>query len=156
MWSVLLDKLQVVSLFSWQLLFGCWVVSDSFATSWARQDPLSMGFPRQGYWSGLPFPSLGVFLTQGLNLQLLHWQMDSLPLSHQGSPWHGNASPPNKCFSKEDGSSMAIYNLASTIHSIILSYFLGWSSHKLAKIQGKETHTLTLDGRNVKEFAAMF
>ena len=31
----------------------------------------------------------GIFLTQGLNLHLLcllHWQVDSLPLSHQGSP----------------------------------------------------------------------
>ena len=30
-----------------------------FATLWpiARQAPLSMGFPRQEYWSGLPFPS---------------------------------------------------------------------------------------------------
>ena len=29
-----------------------------FATPWsvARQAPLSMGFSRQGYWSGLPFP----------------------------------------------------------------------------------------------------
>ena len=27
----------------------------------------------------------GIFLTQGLNLRLLHWQADSLPLSHQGS-----------------------------------------------------------------------
>ena len=29
-----------------------------FATPWtvARQAPLSMGFPRQEYWSGLPFP----------------------------------------------------------------------------------------------------
>ena len=36
-------------------------MSDSFATPWtiARQAPLSMGFPRQEYWSGLPFPSLG-------------------------------------------------------------------------------------------------
>ena len=25
----------------------------------AYQAPLSMGFPRQGYWSGLPFPSPG-------------------------------------------------------------------------------------------------
>ena len=25
----------------------------------AGQDPLSLGFPRQEYWSGLPFPSLG-------------------------------------------------------------------------------------------------
>ena len=31
----------------------------SFATTWTvtLQAPLSMGFPRQGYWSGLPFPS---------------------------------------------------------------------------------------------------
>ena len=30
-----------------------------FATLWtvARQAPLSMGFPRQEYWSRLPFPS---------------------------------------------------------------------------------------------------
>ena len=32
-----------------------------FGTLWtvACQDPLSMGFPRQQYWSELPFPSLG-------------------------------------------------------------------------------------------------
>ena len=32
-----------------------------FATPWnvAHQDPLSMGFPRQEYWSGLPFSSPG-------------------------------------------------------------------------------------------------
>ena len=28
----------------------------------------------------------GIFPTQGLNLCLLHWQADSLPLGHQGSP----------------------------------------------------------------------
>ena len=34
--------------------------SDSSVTPWtvARQAPLSMGFPRQEYWSGLPFPPL--------------------------------------------------------------------------------------------------
>ena len=33
----------------------------TFATSWtvALQAPLSIGFPRQEYWSGLPFPSPG-------------------------------------------------------------------------------------------------
>ena len=38
-------------------------MSDSFVTPWtvAYQAPLSMGFPRQEYWSGLPFPSLGNF-----------------------------------------------------------------------------------------------
>ena len=32
-----------------------------FATPWtvARQAPLSMGFPRQEHWRGLPFPSPG-------------------------------------------------------------------------------------------------
>ena len=34
------------------------------ATLWtvARQAPLSVGFPKQEYWSGFPFPSLGVHL----------------------------------------------------------------------------------------------
>ena len=27
----------------------------------------------------------GIFLAQGLNLSLLHWQVDSLPLSYLGS-----------------------------------------------------------------------
>ena len=30
--------------------------------------------------------SRGIFLTQGWNPYLLHWQVDSLPLSHRGSP----------------------------------------------------------------------
>ena len=32
------------------------------------------------------FESHGIFPDQGLNLCLLYWQADSLPLSHQGSP----------------------------------------------------------------------
>ena len=28
----------------------------------------------------------GIFVDQGLNPSLLHWQADSLPLSHQGIP----------------------------------------------------------------------
>ena len=45
------------------------------------------GISQQEYWSGLPLPSPGD-LTQGSNLRLqylLHWQVDSLPLSHPGS-----------------------------------------------------------------------
>ena len=36
-----------------------------FVTPWtvAQQAPLSIGFTRQEYWSGLPFPSPGLFLT---------------------------------------------------------------------------------------------
>ena len=65
-------------------------MSDSFVTPWtvAHQTPLSMGFPRQEYRIALPFLFLlqRIFPTQGSNLSLLHWQSDSLPLSHQGSP----------------------------------------------------------------------
>ena len=32
----------------------------------ARQPPLSMGFPRQEYWSGLPFPSPGDLPDSGI------------------------------------------------------------------------------------------
>ena len=43
------------------------VVSDS-ATPWtvAHQAPLSMGFPRQEYWSRLPFPSPGDLSNPGI------------------------------------------------------------------------------------------
>ena len=40
----------------------------SFFTPWtiAQQDPLSMGFPRQEYWSGSPFPSPGNLPNPGI------------------------------------------------------------------------------------------
>ena len=45
-----------------------------FVTPWtvAYQAPSSMGFSRQEYWSGLPFPSPGIFPTQELNPGLQH------------------------------------------------------------------------------------
>ena len=41
---------------------------NSFATPWtvACQTPLSIGFPRQEYWSGLPFPSPGDLCNPGV------------------------------------------------------------------------------------------
>ena len=44
---------------------------------------LSMGFPRQEYWGGLPFSPPGVLPNPGINpllLSLLYWRADSLPL----------------------------------------------------------------------------
>ena len=59
-----------------------------FVTLWtvALQAPPSMGFPRQEYWSGLLFPSLGDLPEPGIKLTSPAWQVDSLPLSHLGSP----------------------------------------------------------------------
>ena len=41
------------------LVLSCSVVSDSWQPhgTVARQAPLSMGFSRQEYWSGVPLPS---------------------------------------------------------------------------------------------------
>ena len=44
-----------------------------------------MGFPRQGYWSGLPFSAPGDLPDPGIEPSSLIWQVDSLPLIHQGS-----------------------------------------------------------------------
>ena len=43
-------------------------MSDTFATSWTvgQPAPLSMGFPRQEYWSELPFPSPGDLPNPGI------------------------------------------------------------------------------------------
>ena len=69
-------------------MFSLSIKSDSVGTprTIAHQAPLSMGFPRQEHWGGLPFPSPGDLPDPGWNLHLLHWQADSLPLSHLGSP----------------------------------------------------------------------
>ena len=47
----------------------CSVMSDS-VTPWtvACQAPLSIGFPKQEYWSGLPFPSPGDLSEPGIEL----------------------------------------------------------------------------------------
>ena len=68
----------------YSLLFSRSFMSDSLETPWtvAPQAPLAVGFYRQEYWSGLPFPSPGDLLSQGSNLHLLYRQVDSLSLSH--------------------------------------------------------------------------
>ena len=45
-------------------VLSCFTCVQLFATLWsvARQASLSMGFPRQEYWSGLPFPSLSTYI----------------------------------------------------------------------------------------------
>ena len=60
------------------LFFSCSVLSNSFATSWsvACQAPLSLRFPRQEYWSGLPFPTSGDFPGAGIKPTSPAWRVD--------------------------------------------------------------------------------
>ena len=63
-----------------------------FATLWtvARQAPLSMGFSRQEYWSGLPFPFPGNLPDQRIEPGFPELQADSLP-----------SEPPEKSYEKK-------------------------------------------------------
>ena len=73
----MLSQSSCVRLFAAQLTLAC-------------QAPLSMGFSRQEYWSGLPCPSPRDLLNPDIEpeslLQLLHWQAHSLPLAPGGKP----------------------------------------------------------------------
>ena len=57
-----------------------------FATLWtvAHQAPLSMGFFKQEYWSGLPSPPPGDLPDPGIKPESPALQMDYLPPSYQG------------------------------------------------------------------------
>ena len=59
-----------------------------FVTPWTitRQDPLSMGFSRQEYWSRLPFPSPGDLPDPGIKPGSPALQANSLPSEPPGSP----------------------------------------------------------------------
>ena len=57
------DRNNNYPLFIWKFRYSC---PHEF-----EQTPLAMGFSRQEYWSELPCPPLGVFLTQGSNTDLL-------------------------------------------------------------------------------------
>ena len=59
-----------------------------FEAPWTtdRQASPSTGFPSQGYWSGLPFLPPGDLPSPGIKPGSPAWQVDSLPLSHLGSP----------------------------------------------------------------------
>ena len=78
-----------ISVVRGKCVLSCYSCVWLFATPWtvARQAPLSMGFFRQEYWSGLPPP--GDLPHPEIELESLAapaLQADSLPLSHQGSP----------------------------------------------------------------------
>ena len=63
----------ILSLFGFVCCFACVPAQllshvQLFATPWTvvHQDSLSMGFPRQKYWSGLPFPPTGDIPDSGI------------------------------------------------------------------------------------------
>ena len=59
-----------------------------FATPWtvAYEAPLSMGFSRQEYWSGLPFPSPGELPNPGIEPRSPALHVDALTSDPPGKP----------------------------------------------------------------------
>ena len=66
------------------------VVSDSFETPWtvAHQAPLSVGFFRQEYWSGLPFPSPRDLLHPGIKSMSPALEGGFFTVEPSGKPTH--------------------------------------------------------------------
>ena len=101
--SVLLS----LNLFSWTSIIFCLILTfisldvflhlsaqllscvQLFVTAWTiiyHQDPLPMDFSGKNSGISCHFSLQGIFPTQGLNFHFLHWQVDTLPLCHLGSP----------------------------------------------------------------------
>ena len=67
----------------------------------AHQAPLSMGFPRQEYWSGLSFPFPGDLPEPGIQLVSPTLQVDSLPTEPPGKlpqQWRGSANRQSRMY----------------------------------------------------------
>ena len=98
-----LRRMSVAALFMLLSLFSCSVPSDSAPPrTVACQAPLSMGFPRQEYWSGLPFLSPGDLPDPEIGPMSPALQVDSLSLSHQGFP-HSSIGKESACIAGDLG-----------------------------------------------------
>ena len=73
-----------------KLLQSCHTLHDPM-DGLACQGPLSMGFSRKEYWSGLPCPPPGDLSYPGIKPMphLLLWHMGPLPLAPSGKPIPG-------------------------------------------------------------------
>ena len=70
----------------WKWKCSCSAASDSLWPHGAHQAPPSMGFSRQEYWSGLPFPSPGNLPDPGIEPRSPALQADALTSEPQESP----------------------------------------------------------------------
>ena len=69
----------------WTLLFSQSVVSDSLdPMDYSLPGSSSMGFPKQEYWSGLPFSSSGDLPDPGIELASPAQQVDSFTTEPPG------------------------------------------------------------------------
>ena len=81
-------KILLIHLAMHACMLSCFNCDQLFATLWtvAHQTPLSMGFSRQEYWSGLPCCPPGDLPDPGIEPRSSALQADSLPSEPPGKP----------------------------------------------------------------------
>ena len=90
----------------------------------AWQAPLSMGFSRQKYWSGLSRPLPGDLPNPGIEPTSPALQVDSLPLTHQGSPFTQMKLQQNCCPRRIDIEKTTSFNQNFTWNSNVYPIIL--------------------------------
>ena len=111
------------------LLFSRYVMSDSSATPWtvARQAPWA--FPGKNTGVGCDFLLQGIFPIQRLNPCPLHWQVESTPVNHQGSPTINYSSEMKVSGNPHGRKKTSIHTLFSHSWSKLLFFPLLWLVH---------------------------
>ena len=91
--KVIADSISMCVAIGASLLIGQ-VLVQTFAIPWTviRQPPLSVEFPRQEYWSGLPFPLPGDRPKPGIKARSPALQTDSLSPEPPGKPLIGQST----------------------------------------------------------------
>ena len=112
---------------------SCSVMSDP-ATLWtvAHQAPLSMGFSRQEYWSGLPFPSPGDLPDPGIEPRSPALHVDALTSEPPGKPiwleWGLNIKLKPEHLKEPVRSAAIRLEIKHTIDVLCLNHFLSLST----------------------------
>ena len=122
-------------------------MSDSLWPHIAHQALLSMGFSRQEYWSGLPFPSPGIFPTQASKPSLLHLLRRKWVLYHCAT-WE---APETQC-NCEPEREMTRWTVGRFYHSIypwavsILTALKNWMAN-INLVKNRKVHVATVKWR---------
>ena len=109
-----------------------------FVTPWtaARQAPLSTGFFRQEYWSGLPFPSPGDLPDPGIKPGSPALQVDSYCLSHQENPYRTIAARDGDSSDESGKSKLKIFWKGFTTLNATENICDSWEEIKIATFTG--------------------
>ena len=107
-----------------------------------------MGFPRQEYWSGLPFPSPGHLSDKGIKLRSPALRVDSLLTEPPGKPW-----PPGNTWKETQDGQLTPEGLSE--------YTPLKKLRKAGKLREKVTHEVSADtsrepGSHIKAQEAVF